>query len=87
MQQVKDLPKNKKQEKIFLECGEEFTPEVEAELVAEAERGYDLSKAKLVFARIPLTYARSQIELDAVRERAEREGRPMDEVAQEMLKP
>lgn len=77
----------KKQEKIFLESGEEFTPELEAELAAEAERGYDLSEAKLIFVRLPLTFARSQVEFEAVRERAKREGRPMDEVAREELDP
>lgn len=54
MQQVKDRSKKKKQEKIFLESGEEFTPELEAELVAEAERGYDLSKARLRIRTRPL---------------------------------
>lgn len=44
MQQVKE-PAKKKQ-KIYLKSGEEFTPELEEELVAEAERGYDLSKAR-----------------------------------------
>jgi hypothetical protein len=53
MEQVKDPPK-KKQEKIFLKSGEEFTPELEAELVAEAERGYDLSKARLHILTRPL---------------------------------
>ncbi len=46
MRQVTDRPKKKKRERIFLKSGIEFTPEVEAELVAEAERGYDLSKAR-----------------------------------------
>jgi hypothetical protein len=51
---VKDPPKEDQQEKIFLASGEEFTPELEAELVAEAERGYDLSKAKLHIRTRPL---------------------------------
>lgn len=54
MGQVKDPPKKKKREKVFLESGEEFTPELEAELAAEAERGYDLSKARLRIRTRPL---------------------------------
>jgi hypothetical protein len=54
MGQVKDPPKKEKRERIFLESGEEFTPELEAELAAEAERGYDLSKAKLHILTRPL---------------------------------
>ncbi|HET7509448.1 MAG TPA: hypothetical protein VFJ65_04285 [Solirubrobacterales bacterium] len=46
MEQVKDQPRKSRREKIFLKSGEEFTPELEAALVAEAERGYDLSKAE-----------------------------------------
>ena len=45
MQKVKDS-KEEKRERIFLSDGVEFTPELEKELVAEAERGYDLSKAR-----------------------------------------
>jgi len=52
--QAANPPKRKKREKIFLESGEEFTPELEAELAAEAERGYDLSKARLHVRTRPL---------------------------------
>lgn len=45
MQQVKDSEK-REQERTFLKSGEELTPELEEELAAEAERGYDLSKAR-----------------------------------------
>jgi hypothetical protein len=95
MQQVKDPPKEEKREKIFLESGEEFTPELEEELVAEAERGYDLSKARWhvltrpLFPGSPLpeiALRLSQVELDAVRQRAKEEGRSIDDVAQEELK-
>jgi hypothetical protein len=95
MQQVKDPPNKEKREKIFLESGEEFTPELEAELVAEAERGYDLSKARLHIRTRPLlpgspipetAFWLSQAELDAAHRRAEKEGRPVDDVVQEELK-
>lgn len=44
MQQVTDSP-NKKRQRIVLKSGVELTPELEDELAAEAEQGYDLSKA------------------------------------------
>lgn len=53
MQEVKESKKQNR-EKIFLKSGEEFTPELEAELVAEAERGYDLSKARRRIRTRPL---------------------------------
>jgi len=53
MQEVKESKKQSR-EKIFLKSGEEFTPELEAELVAEAERGYDLSKARRRIRTRPL---------------------------------
>jgi len=92
---VKDSPKEEKREKIFLASGEEFTPELEAELVAEAERGYDLSKARWHIRTRPLlpgspfpeiALRLSQVEFDAARQRAEEEGRPFDDVFQEDLK-
>jgi hypothetical protein len=46
--------KEEKRERIFLSDGVEFTPELEEELVAEAERGYDLSKAKRHYRTRPL---------------------------------
>ena len=95
MGKVKDRPRASEQEKIFLASGVELTPELEEELAAEAERGYDLSKAKRWHFEHPLladdsslpaiTFARSEREFNAVRERAEKEGRPFDEVAREML--
>lgn len=96
MQQVTDLPKKKKKrQKIFLKSGVEFTPEVEAELAAEAERGYDLSKAKRHFLTRPLladgsrlpkiTLMLSQDELDAARQRAEEEGRSVGDLIREAL--
>lgn len=53
MQQVKDADKAQ-QEKIFLKSGVELTPELEEELAAEAERGYDLSKARWRIRTRPL---------------------------------
>jgi hypothetical protein len=53
MQQVKDSRKQD-QEKIFLKSGVELTPELEDELAAEAERGYDLSKARWRIRTRPL---------------------------------
>lgn len=92
--QVKDPPEEEKREKIFLESGEEFTPELEAELAAEAERGYDLSKAKLRIRTRPLlpgspipeiTLRMSQAEFNDIHERAKAEGRSFSEVAHEVL--
>lgn len=94
---VKDPPKKQEQEreKIFLGSGVELTPELEEELAAEAERGYDLSKARRRYLAQPvladeeslsvLTFARSEREFEEVRQRAESEGRPFDEVAREVL--
>lgn len=93
MKQVKDPPKEEKREKIFLESGEEFTPELEAELVAEAERGYDLSKAKLRIRTRPLlpgspipeiALRLSEAEIDAVQRRVEKEGRPFGDAVREL---
>lgn len=93
MGQVKDPPKKEKLERIFLETGEEFTPELEAELAAEAERGYDLSKAKLHIRTRPLlpgspipeiALRLSETEIDAVQRRVEKEGRPFGDVVREL---
>jgi predicted DNA binding CopG/RHH family protein len=75
--------------------GDELTPEVIDALAAEAERGYDLSKAKRVFISRPLladgeTWARVTIEipndeLNRLRERAEAEGKRVQRVAREAL--
>jgi hypothetical protein len=53
MQRVKDSEKQD-QERIFLKSGVELTPELEDELAAEAERGYDLSKARWRIRTRPL---------------------------------
>lgn len=94
MQQVKDPPK--KRQKVYLKSGEEFTPELEEELVAEAERGYDLSRASWHIRTRPLlpdsptlpkiSFALAQAEFNAVRERADAEGRPVSDVAREALR-
>lgn len=93
MQQVKDPPK--KRQTIFLKSGEEFTSELEEELVAEAERGYDLSSARWHIRTRPLlpdsptlpkiSFALSQSEFNAARERAEADGRPLADLAREAL--
>lgn len=56
MQRVKDSQRSEQedQEKIFLKSGVELTPELEEELAAEAERGYDLSKARWRIRTRPL---------------------------------
>jgi hypothetical protein len=94
MQQVRE-PAKKKQ-KIYLKSGEEFTPALEEELVAEAERGYDLSKARWRIRTRPLlpdsptrpkiTCDLSQAEFNALRERAEAEGCPISDIAREAFR-
>jgi hypothetical protein len=54
MQQVSDPPKEKRRQKIFLKSGRELTLDLEDELATEAERGYDLSKAKWHIRTRPL---------------------------------
>jgi len=49
-----DSVKEREKEKIFLRSGVELTPELEDELAAEAERGYDLSKVTWHFLDRPL---------------------------------
>jgi len=95
MQPVKDPPKKKKRQKIFLSSGVELTPELEDELAAEAERGYDLSKATWRIRTRPLlpdsptfpevSFRLSEAEFNAVRQRAEDEDRTVGEVAREAL--
>ena len=53
MGKVKEPPKDSR-ERIFLKSGVELTPELEDELAAEAERGYDLSKARWRIRTRPL---------------------------------
>lgn len=95
MDKVKDQPKEKRQ-KVFLKSGTEFTPELEEELAAEAERGYDLSKARRHYldrpvlspnkrsSRITLTILPA--EFDALSKRAEEEGRTITDLAHEALR-
>jgi predicted DNA binding CopG/RHH family protein len=95
MGQVKDQPKKKKRQKILLKSGTELTPELEEELAAEAEQGYDLSRARRRFLSQPvladgesrpqLTVRLSVPELNAVRQRAEEEGRSLSSLAREAL--
>jgi|SRR5215207_6694410 len=95
MQPVKDPPRKKKRERIFLKSGTELTPELEDELAAEAERGYDLSKATWRIRTRPLlpdsrtfpkvSFQLSEAEFDAVRQRAEDEDRTIGELAREAL--
>jgi hypothetical protein len=97
MDQVKDQPKRKKRQRVFLKGGEELTPELEEELAAEAERGYDLSEARRRFLKQPvladgqsrpkLTVWLSVPELNAVRQRAEDEGRSLSSLARDALEP
>lgn len=87
--------RERKREKIFLESGEELTPELEEELADEAERGYDLSKATWHFLDRPLfddddgrpriTLSFSPLEMSALRRQAKVKGVTIgDLVRQEM---
>ena len=92
---MKDLPEQEGEGKIFLKSGEELTPQLEEELVAEAERGYDLSTTRVRHLRQPilgdessllmLTFARSQPQIEEMHRRAKAEGRHVSEVAREMF--
>jgi hypothetical protein len=96
MSQVKDQPKERKRQKIFLESGEELTPELEEELADEAERGYDLSKAERILVTGPMladgmrppkiTVHLTHPELNAVRQRAENENRTISDLTREALR-
>ncbi|TMK57324.1 MAG: hypothetical protein E6G51_06035 [Actinobacteria bacterium] len=93
MQPVKEPPKKKQRQKVFLKSGEELTPELEDELAAEAERGYDLSKATWRIRTRPLlpdsptfpevSFRLSEGEFNAARQRAEDEGCTIGELARE----
>jgi hypothetical protein len=95
MQPVKDRPQKKRRQKVFLKSGTEFTPELEDKLVAEAERGYDLSEAMWRIRTRPLlpdsptmpkvTLSLPQAEFNALRWRAEEEGRAVSDLAREIL--
>lgn len=75
--------------------GEELTPEVIEALAEEAERGYDLSKARRVYIAGPLladqeTLARLSIwvdndELNRIRKRTEAESRTISDLGREAL--
>jgi len=96
MAKVNDLPGEEREERIFLKSGEELTPQLEEELAAEAERGYDLSTARLRPLRQPIlgdepslaviTFARSQPQIEEVHRRAKAEGRHVSEVARAVLR-
>jgi predicted DNA binding CopG/RHH family protein len=86
----------KKPQRIVLKSGAELTPEVEEELAAEAERGYDLANARRRFLGRPLLadgpstphldLPLSEAELNAIRQRAEAEGLTVSELVREALK-
>jgi hypothetical protein len=84
-----------KKKRHVLKSGIEITPEVEEALAAEAERGYDLSKAKRVFVGRPplgdggtsprIAFRFPQDKFNEVRERAEAEDRTISSLAREAL--
>jgi hypothetical protein len=86
----------KKHRRIFLKSGVDFTPELEEDLAAEAERGYDLSKARRRFLKRPpladgespptVAFTIPQDQFNRVRQRAEEEGRTVSDLAREALK-
>lgn len=91
MAKVEDEPK------VHISAGGDvITPEVEEELADEAERGYDLSKARRrSIGRPPLgdggvspriAFRFPQGEFNAVCQRAEDEGRTVSDLAREALK-
>jgi hypothetical protein len=75
--------------------GQEITPEVEEALAAEAERGYDLSKARREFVGRPplgdsgtsprIAFRLPQDRFNKVRERADAEDRTISSLAREAL--
>jgi hypothetical protein len=93
---MKDQPKKKGRQRIFLKSGVELTPQLEEELAAEAERGYDLSKARRRFLKQPvladgeskpkITFPVSVAELNAACKRADAEGRTLSSLARDALK-
>jgi hypothetical protein len=94
MNKVKDQPKDSGQ-KIFLKSGVELTRELEEDLSAEAERGYDLSEARRHYLDRPLlpdskspkiTLTLSAHELDALLKRAEEEDCRITDLAHEALR-
>jgi hypothetical protein len=96
MSQVKDQAKERKRQKVFLKSGQELTPELDEELADEAERGYDLSKAKRVVVTGPMladgmrppkiAVHLTHPELNAVRQRAEDENRTISDLTREALR-
>jgi hypothetical protein len=93
---MKDKAKKKGRQRIFLKSGVELTPQLEEELAAEAERGYDLSKARRRILKQPvladgeskprISFPVTVAELNAARARAEAEGRTLSSLARDALK-
>jgi hypothetical protein len=87
------MAKVKKRRYLRSAAGVELTPEVVEALAEEAERGYDLSKAKRVFVTRPVlgdaeTMGRIRIrvtnkELNRLRKQAEAEGRTISNLVHE----
>ncbi|HEU5253566.1 MAG TPA: hypothetical protein VFU16_09615 [Solirubrobacterales bacterium] len=84
-----------KRQAYVTDGGDVVTPAIEEELADEAERGYDLSKGRRRFlGRPPLgdggtsprvTFRFPQAQFNAVRQRAEDEGRTVSSLAREAL--
>lgn len=89
------MPKVKREQAYVSTGGDVITPEIEEELADEAERGYDLSKARRCFIGRPplgdggtsprITFRFPQGDFIAVRKRAEDEGRTVSDLAREAL--
>jgi hypothetical protein len=89
------MAKMKRTKRPVLKSGAELTPEVEEALAAEAERGYDLSKARRKFVGRPplgdsgssprIAFRLPQKRFNQVRERAEAEDRTISSLAREAL--
>jgi Ribbon-helix-helix protein, copG family len=88
------MPKARDEE-LRSKSGELITPEIIEELAAEAERGYDLSKARVVAVGRPSlsgsgTSPRVSLRIapdvyEAAAERAEKEGLSMSELARRAI--
>lgn len=89
-----DPVSERNREKIFLQSGEELTPELEEELAAEAERGYDLSRATWHFLDRPLfcdadrpriTMSFTPAEMSALRRQAKDKGVSVGDLVREEM--
>lgn len=89
-----DPVRERNREKVFLQSGEELTPELEEELAAEAERGYDLSRATRYFLDRPLfcdddhpriTLSFSPAEMSVLRRQAEDKGVTVGDLVREEM--